>query len=223
MASVLITGSTGMVGKGVLLECLADSSIDQVILLNRSPIDIADNKIKEIITKDFTSLEGIKTQIENLDACFHCMGVSAVGLSEEQYHKLTYDVTRALADLCYAINPEMTFNYVSGEGTDSSEKGRVMWARVKGKAENYILNKGFAKAYAFRPGIIIPEKGIRSRTKLYDRAYTVLKPVFPVLKKLNGVTTTTKIGQAMIKTLAMPHQEVQHPTNKVINKWAAGS
>ena len=190
MANVLITGSTGMIGKGILLECIDDASIETIVLLNRNPIDVKSGKIKEVLLKDFTQIESVKDQLGLIDACFHCMGVSALGLSEEEYSKLTFDVTKALVDICFEINPNMTFNYVSGQGTDSSEKGRQMWARVKGKTENYMLAKGFSKAYAFRPGFIIPERGIRSRTKLYDNIYRVFKPLFPLFKKMKSVTTT---------------------------------
>jgi nucleoside-diphosphate-sugar epimerase len=219
MANVLITGSTGMIGKGVLLECLEDPDIKSVTLINRSPIDIQDEKINEVLLKDFEELETIQDQLGHLDACFHCMGVSAMGMSEEAYSKLTLDVTQKLADVCYAINPKMTFNYVSGTGTDSSEKGRIMWARVKGKAENYVLSKGFKKAYAFRPGFIIPEKGIQSRTKLYNNAYKILRPFFGLLRKMNSITTTTRIGKVMIRTINMTQTE-QYLENPAINDLA---
>ncbi len=217
---VLITGSTGMVGKGVLLECIKSPVIKSIVLLNRSPIDIKDPKIKEIILTDFMEIDVIKSQLEHIDACFHCMGVSAMGLSELQYTQLTYDLTKKLADVCFEINPELTFDYVSGTGTDTTEKGRQMWARVKGRTENYILAKGFAKAYMFRPGFIIPGNGIKSRTKLYQRIYTIIRPFFPLLKKMNGITTTTKIGKAMIHTLTKPKYSMVHLENKQINEIA---
>jgi len=220
MSNVLITGSTGMIGKGILLECIKSPLIKSIILINRSPLDIQNPKINEIILQDFLEIDSIKNQIKNIDACFHCMGVSAMGLSEEQYSKLTFDITKKLADLCFDLNPNMTFIYVSGAGTDSTEKGRQMWARVKGKTENYILAKGFDKAYIFRPGFIIPENGVKSRTKLYERIYTLLRPFFPLLKKLSSVTTTSKIGQAMINSLLKPKYDIVHLDNKQINKIA---
>ena len=209
-----------MIGKGLLLECVKSPLIKSIILINRSPVEIQNPKIKEIILADFMEIDSIKNQIKNIDGCFHCMGISAMGLSEEQYSKLTFGITKKLADLCFDLNPNMTFIYVSGRGTDSTEKGRQMWARVKGKTENYILGKGFDKAYMFRPGFIIPENGIKSRTKLYERIYAFMRPLFPVLKKLKGVTTTSKIGQAMINLLIKPKYDFVHLDNKQINKIA---
>lgn len=219
MANVLITGATGMIGKGVLLECMDNESIGTIVLLNRNPIDLKSEKIKEIILKDFTQIHTIKKDFGNIDACFHCMGVSAMGMNESVYSKLTFDVTKSLADVCYDLNPNMTFNYVSGTGTDSSEKGRVMWSRVKGQAENYVLAKGFGKAYMFRPGFIIPEKGITSRTKAYNIIYMVMKPFFGLLRKMKSITTTTRIGQVMIATISVKLQEA-YLENPDINRLA---
>ncbi|MBS2213585.1 NAD-dependent epimerase/dehydratase family protein [Carboxylicivirga mesophila] len=206
---VIITGSTGMVGKGALLECLDSPLVSKVLVINRNSVGIHHPKLEEIIHKNFSDLSAIKDRLAGYDACFHCMGISAVGLSEAQYTEITYTMTKELADTLYSLNPQMVFSYVSGAGTDSSEKGRVMWARVKGKTENMILNKGFKDAYAFRPGAILPEKGIKSRTSWYNAFYLVLRPFFPLLRKMNSVTSTTKIGQAMI-------QLVQQPSNKKI-------
>ncbi|MBR8537805.1 NAD-dependent epimerase/dehydratase family protein [Carboxylicivirga sediminis] len=157
---VIITGSTGMVGKGALLECLDSPVVNKILVINRSSVYIHHPKLEEIIHKDFSDLSAIKDRLASYDACFHCMGISALGLSEAQYTEITYTMTKELADTLYSLNPQMVFSYVSGAGTDSSEKGRVMWARVKGKTENMILNKGFKDAYAFRPCAILPEKGI---------------------------------------------------------------
>jgi nucleoside-diphosphate-sugar epimerase len=220
MSNVLITGASGMIGKGVLLECIKIPLIKSITLINRSPIDVQNPKIREIILQDFMEIDSIKNQLQDIDACFHCMGVSAMGMNEMQYTRLTFDITKKLADACFELNPKMTFNYVSGAGTDRSEKGRQMWARIKGKTENYILARGFAKSYMFRPGLIIPENGIKSRTKLYQRMYTILRPVFPVLKKMNSVTTTTKIGQAMINTLIKPKYDFVQIDNQRINTLA---
>ena len=220
MVNLLLTGASGMIGKGILLECMADPRVESVTLINRATLGIREPKVREVLIADFTRIDTLEGQLGSLDACFHCMGVSSMGMSEEDYTRLTFDVTRKLADLCYARNPEMTFNYVSGSGTDRSEKGRLMWARVKGRAENYVLSKGFAKAYMFRPGFIIPEKGIRSRTRFYDRAYVILRPFFPLLKKMNSVTTTTRIGRAMLNTLFAPREDGVHLENRDINRWA---
>ncbi|MEX0314591.1 MAG: NAD-dependent epimerase/dehydratase family protein [Allomuricauda sp.] len=216
MKKVIITGTTGMVGKGVLLECLEHDSIHEVLVINRNPLGLAHPKLKEILLKDFMELESVKNQLEGYDACFYCMGVSVLGLNEQTYTKITYDITKKFADVLFDLNPNMVFNYVSGTGTDSSEKGRTMWARVKGKTENYILNKGFKDAYAFRPGGIIPEKGIKSRTAWYNAFYVITRPFFPLMKKSKNITTTTKIGQAMIHTL-FNSQKMKHLENRAIN------
>lgn len=198
---VIITGATGMVGKAVLYECIESDYIDEILIINRTTLGLAHQKLKEVLLPDFSNLREIKDQLTGYDACFYCMGISSVGLKEESYTKITYDIAKIFADTLHLLNPMMVFNYVSGTGTDSSEKGRIMWARVKGKTENMILNKGFKNAYAFRPGIILPEKGIKSKTGLYNFFYVILRPFFPLLKKSKNVTTTTKIGLAMIQTL----------------------
>lgn len=218
MLNVIITGATGMVGKGVLLECLNSPKITSVILISRSSLGMQDPKIKEILLPDLLNIDSIKDQLGHVDGCFHCMGVSSLGMSQTDYSRLTFEVTQKLVDLCYELNPHMTFNYVSGSGTDSSEQGKQMWARVKGKAENYVLNRGFAKAYAFRPGFIVPEKGIRSRTKLYHNIYITMRPFFALLNKMKSVTTTTKVGQAMISTLSNRPYSIVHLENRDINK-----
>lgn len=218
--NVIITGSTGMVGKGVLLECLESSHIQKVLVVNRTSLSINHPKLEELILKDFTLVESVANSLKGYDACFHCMGVSAVGLSEEKYSLITYEMTKNLADILYKLNSKMTFIYVSGTGTDSSEKGRSMWARVKGKTENYILKKGFADAYMFRPGAIIPEKGIKSRTGWYNAAYVIMRPFFGWMKRSNKITTTTKIGHAMIQTILTPNdQKIVH--NPEINELAS--
>jgi len=201
---VIITGTTGMVGKGVLLECLDDSRINQVLLLNRSPIDIKHPKVKEILHPNFTDFSGIQKDFEGYDACFHCMGVSSAGISDEAYYQLTYTVSEALANAMYKANPNMLFTYVSGTGTDSTEKSNTMWARIKGKTENMIFNKGFKDVYAFRPGAILPERGVKSKTKLYNTLYVITRPLFPLMKRIKSVTTTVKIGKAMINLIDHP-------------------
>ncbi len=211
MKKVLITGTTGMVGKGVLIECLEDPKITSVHIINRRSLQIKHPKLKELLLTDFSQLNTIEQQLENYDACFYCMGISAVGLNEEKYTEITFNITKNFADILYKKNPSMVFNYVSGTGTDSSEKGKIMWARIKGKTENYIFKKGFSDAYAFRPGMIIPEKGIKSRTNWYRYIYFILTPFFPLIKLSKNVTTTTNIGKAMI------HSLFQHSSEKILH------
>lgn len=213
---VIITGSTGMVGRGVLLECLEDDQIEGVLLLNRNPTEVKHSKIKEILVKDFFDWTGFLEQLKGYQACFFCLGISSVGMSEEAYSRITYDLTLALAKPLRELNPEMVFIYVSGTGTDSSEKGRIMWARVKGRTENALFALGFKAMFAFRPGLIIPEKGIRSRTKLYQAVYILLRPFFPLLKRMPSVTSTSRIGIAMIN-LAKNPQPPYYLENREIN------
>lgn len=219
MKHVIVTGSTGMVGKGVLLECLEHPEIAGVLAINRSPLQLQHPKLKELILKDFMDIGRQKEILKGYDACFYCMGVSALGLSEAAYSAITYDVTKAFADVLLSLNPGMVFNYVSGTGTDSSEQGRSMWARVKGRTENMIFKKGFGDAYAFRPGIIIPEKGIRSKTGWYNAIYVIMQPFFPLFKRSKNITTTTKIGKAMINSVLFPQAE-KYLENKDINNLA---
>ncbi len=203
---VIITGSTGMVGKGVLLECMDDSRVSEILLINRHPIDLSHPKIKEVIHQDFTSFSTIAQELKGYDACYHCMGISSIGVSDEKYKKVTYDMSKALADTLYELNPDMVMTYVSGTGTDSSESSSTMWKRVKGKTENMIFDIGFKDAYAFRPGAIIPERGIKSSTGWYNAIYVISRPIFPLLKKVNSITTTTKLGKAMINCVTHPQE-----------------
>ena len=216
---VIITGATGMVGKGVLLECLDSPLITHVLLVNRSPIGMTHPKLAEVLLNDFTQIDTLKSQLQGYDACFFCMGVSSIGMNEDTFTRLTFDTAKAFADTLYEQNPKMVFTYVSGTGTDSSEKGSVMWARVKGKTENWILNKGFKDAYMFRPGVILPEKGIQSKTGWYNFFYVVFRPFFPLLKKSKNITSTTKVGLAMINTLVKPCDK-KHLENADINVLA---
>lgn len=216
---VIITGSTGMVGKAVLLECIDDTRVTEVLLINRSPMGVSNPKVKEVIHKDFMDFTAIKEQLNGYDLCCHCMGVSSAGMSEEQYSKLTLGISEALATTLFSSNPSMVFNYVSGTGTDSTEKGSTMWARVKGKTENMILHKGFKDAYMFRPGIILPERGIESKTSLYNIFYVIARPIFPLLRKVKSITTTSKIGRAMINTYYHP-QPLKLLEGKDINAMA---
>lgn len=199
-----------MVGKGVLLECLDAPRVSEVLLLNRNSLKMKHPKLKEILHADFYDFSALIEEIKNYDACFHCMGVSSAGMGEAQYAKLTYDISLALANTCFAANQQMTFNYVSGTGTDSSEKGRSMWARVKGKTENHILKLGFRQAFMFRPGVIRPMRGIKSRTKLYQTAYNIMNPFWPFFEWVMGknLTNTSKIGIAMINSVDKGFEKV---------------
>lgn len=214
---IIITGSTGMVGKGVLLECLEHPQVESILVVNRKPLELKHPKLNEVILKDFTQFESIQNILTDFDACFHCMGVSSAGKSEKDFYYYTYTMTESLINTLAEVNKEMVITYVSGMGTDSSEKGRIMWARVKGKTENMILNKGFKDAYAFRPGVIIPEKGVKSKTRLYQIIYDISRPLFPLLRKMNGVTTSSVLGQAMIKVV-QESSENKFLENKDINK-----
>ena len=198
---VIIFGASGMVGQGVLLECLDSPDVDSVVVLGRSACGHHHEKLREIIHRDFFDYASLEEDLTGVDACFFCLGVSAAGMSEEKYSHLTHDLTLAAADILARLNPQMTFCYVSGAGTDSSEKGRVMWARVKGATENRLLEMPFKAAFMFRPGYIQPLKGIRSKTRIYQTLYSVLSPLYPVLRSLfpRQVTTTEKIGLAMIQ------------------------
>jgi len=203
MKKVIITGATGMVGKGVLLECLDHDSISEVLVIGRNPLGIKHPKLKELIHSDFTNLVEVKDKLLGYDACFYCLGISAAGLKEEQYKRITYEFTLALAKTLFKINPKMTFNYVSGEGTDTSEKGKMMWARVKGKTENDLLNLGFKQSFMFRPGAIIPLRGIKSKTKSYQFMYDYFLWLVKIIKLIapNSVVSTSQIGLAMINSM----------------------
>jgi uncharacterized protein YbjT (DUF2867 family) len=200
---VVIFGASGMIGQGVLLECLDHRTISSVLVVGRSPCGIENPKVEEIRHDDFEEYGPIEDRLGGLDACFFCLGVSAAGMTEDAYRHVTYDFAICAAETLSRLNPEMVFCYVSGAGTDSSEKGRSMWARVKGMTENRLLEIPFKSAYMFRPGYIQPMKGVRSKTRLYQTMYTVLAPLYPIWKTLlpSLVTTTEKVGLAMIRVV----------------------
>lgn len=218
---VVITGATGMVGKAVLLECLESAEVDSVLLVNRSPIGLQHAKLREVLHRDFSDFSAIEAELQGLDACFYCMGVSAFRKSEAEYARFTVDYTQAFLAILKKGSPQAVVIYVSGSGTDNSEKGRVMWARVKGRTENLILNAGFKDAYAFRPGFILPQKGVRSKTRLYQFFYDVLRPFYPLIKRLPSVVTSSELGRAMIR-LAQQPQTLKHLENKDIRQAAKG-
>jgi hypothetical protein len=189
-----------MVGKGVLLECLDHPEISKVLSVSRRSLNIDHPTLRELIHKDFSEFVSVSEHLKGYDACYACMGVSSVGMKEAEYTRLTYDFALALARELYKMNPEMTFTYVSGQGTDSSEKGRSMWARVKGKTENDLLKVGFRQAFMFRPGAIIPVKGVQPSSKLYRILVTNLSWLPKLIKKISpdSVVNSAQIGQAMI-------------------------
>lgn len=188
-----------MIGTGVLLECLDDPRIEQVLSISRTPTGREHSKLREVTTDEPWRLEGLEDDIRGFQACFYCLGVSSAGMSEDDYHRITYDMTIAVAETLARVNPGMTFCFVSGQGADSTERGRTMWARVKGKTENRLLELPL-DAYMFRPGYVQPVRGARSRTKLYEFFYFFLSPLFPLLDRFfpDHVTTTERIGRAMI-------------------------
>jgi nucleoside-diphosphate-sugar epimerase len=192
---VIVTGATGMVGEGVLLECLKSADVEQVLVINRKPGGISDPKLREIIHGDFFNLAPIESQLTGYDACFFCLGVSSVGMSIEEYKHVTYDLTVGVGQLLAKHNPEMTFCYVTGMGTDSSEQGRVAWARVKGTTENALM-KLFKRSYMFRPGFMRAtpgQKNLKISYKLFAWVYPMGRAVYPT-----GFCTLEEVGQAMI-------------------------
>jgi uncharacterized protein YbjT (DUF2867 family) len=216
---VIITGTTGMVGRGVLIECLESSSIEEVLVINRNSLKLNHPKLKEVIHKDFFDFSSIKKELKGYDACFHCMGVSSVGMKEEEYHRFTYGITEELAKTLFDSNPQMVFNYVSGYGTDSTEKGKIMWARVKGKTENMILNMGFKDAYMFRLQVILPLKGVKSKTYWVNVFYKLMRPFFGLLVKRKNITTSVNVGKAMINSVLVGSSS-KLLENEMVNKLA---
>jgi uncharacterized protein YbjT (DUF2867 family) len=197
---VLLFGATGTVGQGVLRECLLDPGVTRVVAVGRNPTEQKHAKLGEIVHPDLAVLAPVESRLTGFDACFFCLGVSALGMNEEQYTRVTYDLTMSVAKTLLRTSPDLTFIYVSGAGTDTSEHGRSMWARVKGRTENALLSLPFRGAYMFRPGAIIPLDGIRSRTRWYNAMYVVLRPLYPVIERLapKMITTTEQVAQAMI-------------------------
>lgn len=188
-----------MVGQGVLRECLLADDVERVISVVRKPTGAVDPKLRELVHSNFFDLAPVEPDLAGADACFFCAGVSSAGMSETEYARVTYEMTISVATALHRLGVA-TFTYVSGAGTDSSEKGRVMWARVKGRTENAVLRMGFARAGIFRPAAIVPMHGIRSRTALYQIFYDLLGPVMPMLHRNfpRYVTTTERVGRAML-------------------------
>lgn len=197
----ILFGATGMIGQGVLRECLADPEVREILSVVRRPSGVADPKLRELVHDDFFDYAAIEDRLTGYDACFFCLGVSSAGMKEPEYRRMTYDLTMAAAETLARLNPSMTFCYVSGAGTDATEKGRSMWARVKGKTENDLAKLPFAATYMMRPGYVQPGPGVRSKTALYRTFYTLLGPLYPLWRALlpGVVTTTANVGRAMIR------------------------
>ncbi len=196
---VIITGTTGMVGEGVLIECLAHPHISEVLSVSRKPNGITHPKLKEYLVPDFLSMKPDDENVKGYDACFFCAGISSVGMKEEDYTRITFDTTVHFAKVLLQQNPQMTFIYVSGASTDSTEQGRLMWARVKGKTENTLAKMPFKKVYNFRPGFMKLTPGQKNALPLYKYIgwmYPILKAIFP-----NSASTLAQVGRAMINSL----------------------
>lgn len=201
--NVLIFGATGMVGQGVLRECLAAPDVAMVKTIGRTPTGQRNLKLRELVHAEMWNYDGIDNELTGFDACFFCLGASAAGMSEEKYTHLTYDLTLAAARKLAELNPKMVFVYVSGVGADSSEKSKVMWERVRGKTENALLALPLRAVYIFRPGMIQPLDGIKSKTPAYRMFYSLFKPVLPLMRRAlpNLVVTTAQVGQAMLNAV----------------------
>ena len=201
----IITGATGMAGEGVLHECLLHPDVEAVLAINRKPCGVMHPKLKEIIHQDFFDITAIEKQLSGYNACFFCLGVSSIGMKEPEYYKLTYTLTLNVAQSLSKMNPDMTFCYVSGAATDGSEKGRQMWARVKGKTENDLMKLPFKRVFAFRPGYMQPTPGLNNTNKYYKYIswmYPFLRRVFP-----GGVSTLAELGLAMINVVRFGYEK----------------
>ena len=205
MIRVIITGATGMVGEGVLNECLQHDKVEQVLVINRKPCGIKHPKLKEIIHANFYDLDTIEQQLVNYNACFFCLGVSSLGMKEPEFLRLTYMLTMHVAQLLAKLNPAMTFCYISGAGTDSTEKGRIMWARVKGKTENDLMKLSFKKVYNFRPGVLQPTKGLKNTLGFYKWLGWLL----PVIRMIapRYICTLRELGIAMINSVTKGYEK----------------
>ena len=202
---VIITGATGMVGEGVLNECLQHDKVEQVLVVNRKPCGIKHPKLKEIIHANFYDLVPIEQQLVNYNACFFCLGVSSIGMKEPEFHRLTYILTMHVAQLLSKLNPAMSFCYISGAGTDSTEKGRAMWARVKGKTENDLMKLPFKQVYNFRPGILRPTKGLKNTLSFY-KYFGWLIPVIKMIAP-KYICSLKELGISMINSATKGYEK----------------
>ncbi len=193
---VIITGATGMVGEGVLFECLQNENVSEVLIVNRKHYNLSNSKLKELLIPDFMQLDNFSQQLKGYDACFYCAGISSVGANEDAYSYVTYDTTLAFAKKLLELNPLLVFNFVSGNRTDSSEKGKVMWARVKGKTENALMKLYKKNQYNFRPAIMKATKGQVNVKTIYKILAPLIAPFFP-----QKTLTLTQVGRAMINSV----------------------
>ncbi len=200
---VILFGGTGMVGQGVMRECLLDRDVTHILSVVRAPSGQTHPKLRELVHKDFFDFTAIAADLSGYDACFYCLGATSIGKTEADYSRVTYGITVAAADVVAHASPRATFVFVSGANSDGTEKGPVMWARIKGKAENAVLALPVKAAYVFRPGLIQPMHGIKSKTPLYRIPYVLLAPLVPWLKRQfpKYVTTTETIGRAMLNVV----------------------
>jgi uncharacterized protein YbjT (DUF2867 family) len=198
--NVVLFGATGMIGQGVLRECLLASDVNRVLTIGRTATGVQNAKLQELVQADMWSYASIEDQLRGFDACFFCLGVTSAGMSEADYSRVTYGITMAAAETLCRLNPDMTFVFVSGAGADSTENGRLMWARVKGKTENAIARLPFKASFAFRPGVVQPMHGERSRTAVYRVLYAMTKPLLPLLRRAapGQILTTEQFGRAML-------------------------
>ena len=209
--NVIVFGATGMVGQSVMREVLADDRVEKILVIGRSPLAERPSRVEEIVHGDFFDFTSIADQLAGYDACFFCLGVSSTGMKEADYRRVSYDITLAAGEVLARVNPGMAFLYVSGMGTDSTEHGRVMWARVKGAIENALLRLPL-RAYGIRPGFILPIHGVRTKTPLYAAIYRVTGWLYPVARRVapGYVMTSEELGRAMIAVA------VQRPEDRVL-------
>ena len=218
----MLFGATGMIGSGALIECLGHPDVERVLAVGRRSCGVEHERLEELIHGDFLDYSDVRDRLRGYDACLFCLGVSAAGMSEAEYTRITHDFTIAAAEAIREASPGSTFCYISGQGADSSEQGRVMWARVRGRLENRLLAMGPGATWIFRPGYVQPAKGVTSATKLYRTLYRIVGPLFPLFSRVipNQVTTTERIGLALIRVVrdGAPSNTLR---NREINALAA--
>lgn len=194
---VILTGATGMVGEGVLFECLDNTAVTEVLVVGRRHYEMQHSKLKELLVPDFFKIDNYANRLSGYDACFYCAGISSVGMKEAGYNKITYDTTMVFAKTVLAQNPGMIFCFVSGRSTDSSEKGKLMWARIKGKTENALMKFGFKAEYNFRPALMLPTQGQKSVKRSYKILGSIFKYIIP-----KATLTLSQVGKAMINAVS---------------------